>query len=62
MTGRDSEESGRAAGFSRSADAADGALQRRAHQLCRGAEPHADEVPCPGHVQEAQRQLFGLVV
>jgi hypothetical protein len=34
-------------------------ILRRANLLCRRAEPHADEVPCPGHLHEAQRQLFG---
>lgn len=35
---------------------------RRADQLCRRAEPHADEAPCRAHLHEAQRQLFDLVV
>ena len=32
----------------------------RAHQLCRRAEPHADDAPCPAHVAEARRQLLAL--
>lgn len=35
---------------------------RRATQLCLRAEPHTDRSPCPSHVSEAQRQLFGLTV
>ncbi|HTJ74109.1 MAG TPA: hypothetical protein VL337_01985 [Acidimicrobiales bacterium] len=34
-------------------------IVRRANLLCRRSEPHAHEIPCPGHLQEAQRQLFG---
>jgi hypothetical protein len=34
-------------------------IVRRAIQLCRGAEPHTDAVPCPAHLHEAQRQLLG---
>lgn len=34
-------------------------ILRRAEHLCRRAEPHADVVPCPTHLHEAQRQLFG---
>ena len=37
-------------------------VARRANQLCRRAEPHTDSAPCPAHVHEAQRQLFGLSV
>jgi hypothetical protein len=37
-------------------------IVRRANQLCRRAEPHADEVPCQAHLQEAQRQLLGMAV
>jgi hypothetical protein len=37
-------------------------IVRRADLLCRRAEPHADEVPCPAHMQEAHRQLFGMAV
>jgi hypothetical protein len=33
---------------------------RRATQLCRRAEPHTDQVPCPSHLSEANRQLFRL--
>jgi hypothetical protein len=33
---------------------------RRATQLCLRAEPHTDEVPCPAHVSEANRQLFRI--
>lgn len=36
-----------------------GLVLRRADHLCRRAEPHADVVPCPTHLHEAQRQLFG---
>lgn len=35
---------------------------RRASQLCLRAEPHTDESPCPAHLSEASRQLFGLAV
>jgi len=35
---------------------------RRADQLCRRAEPHTHSAPCPVHVHEAQRQLFGACV
>ena len=44
----------------------DPALQRevvrRATQLCRRAEPHAEQSPCAGHLTEANRQLFGALV
>lgn len=61
MTGAVSEEpGGQAEQMLTAADRR--AIQRRANQLCRRAEPHADEIPCPGHLQEAQRQLFGLAV
>ena len=32
----------------------------RAGQLCRRAEPHADDTPCPAHLAEARRQLLAL--
>ena len=32
----------------------------RADQLCRRAEPHADDTPCPAHLAEARRQLLAL--
>lgn len=32
----------------------------RASQLCRRAEPHADDAPCPAHLAEARRQLLAL--
>ena len=35
---------------------------RRATQLCLRAEPHTGRSPCPAHVSEANRQLFGPVV
>jgi hypothetical protein len=35
---------------------------RRASQLCLRAEPHTDQSPCAGHLSEANRQLFGLLV
>ncbi len=35
---------------------------RRAAQLCLRAEPHTAQSPCPAHVSEANRQLFGPVV
>ena len=35
---------------------------RRATQLCLRAEPHAGQSPCPAHVSEANRQLYGPVV
>ncbi len=38
----------------------DGLLTRRALQLCRRAEPHADAAPCAPHLAEAHRQLLGL--
>jgi hypothetical protein len=34
-------------------------IVRRANQLCRRAEPHTESAPCPAHLHEAQRQLFG---
>ena len=37
-------------------------LVRRASHLCLRAEPHTEQSPCPAHVSEANRQLFGLVV
>ena len=33
-------------------------VAHRARQLCRRAEPHADEAPCPAHLVEARRQLL----
>ena len=35
---------------------------RRATQLCLRAEPHTGQSPCPAHVSEANRQLFGPIV
>ncbi len=35
---------------------------RRATQLCLRAEPHTEQSPCPAHVSEANRQLFGPIV
>ena len=35
---------------------------RRATQLCLRAEPHTDQSPCAGHLSEANRQLFGVLV
>ncbi|HEX2048889.1 MAG TPA: hypothetical protein VHF27_14080 [Acidimicrobiales bacterium] len=35
---------------------------RRATQLCLRAEPHAGQSPCPAHLSEANRQLFGPIV
>ena len=35
---------------------------RRATHLCMRSEPHAGQSPCPAHVSEANRQLFGPVV
>lgn len=35
-------------------------LVHRADQLCRRAEPHADDTPCPVHLAEARRQLLAL--
>ena len=32
----------------------------RADQLCRRAEPHADDAPCPAHLAEARRQLLAV--
>lgn len=61
MTGREPVDPERPAGLASTA-AYRREVQRRANQLCRGAEPHADEIPCSRHVQEAQRQLVGLVV
>jgi hypothetical protein len=44
-----------------SADAAtERRVVRRASQLCLGAEPHAEQSPCPAHVAEARRQLVGV--
>lgn len=34
-----------------------GEVAVRADRLCRAAEPHTDEVPCPRHIQEALRQV-----
>ncbi|MGH9265018.1 MAG: hypothetical protein ACRD1D_10045 [Acidimicrobiales bacterium] len=42
--------------------AAEPLVLRRATQLCLRAEPHTDRSPCPAHVSEAQRQLFGPAV
>ena len=42
--------------------ATDGQVVRRATQLCLRAEPHTDRSPCPTHLSEANRQLFGLPV
>lgn len=33
-------------------------VAHRAGQLCRRAEPHADDAPCPAHLVEARRQLL----
>ena len=35
---------------------------RRATQLCLRAEPHTAQSPCPAHLSEANRQLFGPIV
>lgn len=32
----------------------------RADQLCRRAEPHTADTPCPAHLIEARRQLLAL--
>ena len=32
----------------------------RADQLCRRAEPHAADTPCPAHLAEARRQLWAV--
>lgn len=40
-------------------DADQAEIARRAHQLCRRAEPHTEVVPCAVHLHEAQRQLLG---
>ena len=32
----------------------------RADQLCRRAEPHTEDTPCPAHLAEARRQLLAL--
>ena len=37
-------------------------IARRATQLCLRAEPHTGQSPCPAHVSEANRQLFGPIV
>ena len=37
-------------------------VARRATQLCLRAEPHAGQSPCPAHLSEANRQLFGPIV
>jgi hypothetical protein len=37
-------------------------VQRRAMQLCLRAEPHTGQSPCPSHLSEANRQLFGPIV
>ena len=54
------QESGGSTGLQSSpADAAlERRVARRARQLCLGAEPHADESPCPAHLAEASRQLL----
>lgn len=35
-------------------------IVHRARQLCRRAEPHADDAPCPAHRAEARRQLLAF--
>jgi hypothetical protein len=35
---------------------------RRATHLCLRAEPHTGQSPCPTHLSEAHRQLFGPIV
>ena len=35
---------------------------RRATQLCLRAEPHTGQSPCPAHLSEANRQLFGPII
>lgn len=54
------QESGGSTGLqSAPADAAlERRVARRAAQLCLGAEPHAEEAPCPAHLAEARRQLL----
>lgn len=48
--------------FGSGAQPAEPLVLRRATQLCLRAEPHTDRSPCPAHVSEAQRQLFGPAV
>ncbi len=40
---------------------ADQEVVRRATQLCLRAEPHTGQSPCPAHVSEANRQLYGPI-
>ena len=43
-------------------DAVREGVVRRATQLCIRAERHTGQSPCPVHISEANRQLFGPIV